>query len=1032
MPVEPRQSWQVIDSCAEAFEAARARGPVADLRAFLPSEEGPRRLAVLAELVRIDLERGWAEGLRPGLDDYLRAYPELAGCPEAMQAITEEEARQRQPSEFEALDGTAVVPSHVLEEKAVEVGLRFGLTAPVLVPSPSPSGVGAAPAPARAAEGPPFPRVGERFLDFRLTGELGKGAFGRVYLAEQGELSGRPVALKVVRDSLGEPQTLARLQHTNIVPVYSVHQANGLHAVCMPYFGGTTLADVLKSVGHGQPLPESGKHLVSTLRNRRNTATGASDSRPVGTLAAQPEQPARPGHCPELLLQLERSSYVEAVLLLASRLADGLSHAHERGIIHRDLKPANVLLTDDGQPMLLDFNLAEDTGDVENSAARMGGTVPYMAPEQLESFLGERKRPVDARSDIYALGTILYELLGGRHPFPLEGPRLREAAQAAHARRLQAPPPLRAANPAVSPAVESIVMRCLAPDPVARYQSARELQEDLECQLHDLPLKHAPEPSLVEGFQKFARRNPRLTSTSTVAVVAGVLLAALGTAYVIRADVAARLEAAQKAQGFSARKREAEVLVSIRVPDVDLLDRGMADARELLAGYGLPEDEEWLRRADVRLLSEEQRQRLRCDVGDLLSLLARAEMLRAAREGGRRRGLEEAKKFNRLAHDAYSAGERPAYLKRQRAELRALLDGERPPADEPLPASRTVRDEVLLASDLVAQGRPREALGLARSATSREPRMFWAWFVLGNCRLGVGDNEGAAHAYGTCIALDEKFPWSHYNRGVARLNLGEYKDGVEDFDRFLALLPKNADGHVNRGIAREGAGDLAGAAADLKRALELGSGLTRVHFILAGVYRKQGKAALAQEQSRLGLTARPGDPASWVARGLARVGTDPRGALADFRAAEKLAPRYLPALQNQASVLSDLMGRDAEAVTVLDRALRAHPEADMARAGRAVLLARLKRRDEALADARRCLKGKPHPSIIYQVAGAYALASRQVSSDRKEAVRLLREALAAGYGLQFIDQDPDLAPVRDHPDFRTVVAAARALRGTAR
>src|SRR5260221_5587323 len=110
-------------------------------------------------------------------------------------------------------------------------------------------------------------------------------------------------------------------------------------------------------------------------------------------------------------------SYVEAILWIGARLADGLAHAHERGILHRDLKPANVLLTDEGQPMLLDFNLAEDTKlRCEGTVAHAGGTLPYMSPEQMAGLVAGGAR-VDARSDIYSLGVILFELLTGRHPF---------------------------------------------------------------------------------------------------------------------------------------------------------------------------------------------------------------------------------------------------------------------------------------------------------------------------------------------------------------------------------------------------------------------------------------------------------------------------------------------------------------------------------------------------------------------------------------------------------------------------------------
>ena len=424
-----------------------------------------------------------------------------------------------------------------------------------------------------------LPKVGADFAGFRLVGELGRGAFGRVYLARQGDLADRTVALKISTGCFAESQKLARLQHTHIVPVYSFHRVGQLQAVCMPYFGSTTLADVLADLGQRQTLPASGKGLVSTLNSQRGKSGVRPPSAPVAPsrVAGDPPAPAAaPADGPTSLTtlhMLEGMTYVQAVLWIVGRLAEGLAHAHERGVLHRDLKPANVLLTDEGQPMLLDFNLSEDVQAAGAAGARVGGTLPYMAPEHLVAYQGQTST-VDARSDLYSLGVVLYELLTGRTPFVKRGGPLDDALPRMIEDRLRPAPPARSINPAVTPAVDSILL----PLPGARSRpplpDGDEFREDLDRQRLHQPLRHAPDRSPRERVAKWLRRHPHALSLTRLGAGAGVLLALLTAGVVYRGEQVAHYEAAAGLNGFRDDLNTARLLLGARIGDVDQLREG--------------------------------------------------------------------------------------------------------------------------------------------------------------------------------------------------------------------------------------------------------------------------------------------------------------------------------------------------------------------------------------------------------------------------------------------------------------------------
>ncbi len=306
---------------------------------------------------------------------------------------------------------------------------------------------------------------GTRFGSYEIVALLGAGGMGEVYRAHDRRL-GRDVALKLIPEAYArdaarlarleqEARAVAALNHPNIVILHSIEESEGLRFLTMEYVEGEDLA-----------------RLVS----------------PGGMVLGR-------------------------LIAIGTAIADALGAAHAKGIVHRDLKPANVMVTRDGRVKVLDFGVAKllTPPDLESTVASramqvtpmtgaggMLGTVPYMSPEQLGAD------PVDGRSDLFALGILLYELAAGRHPFA--GKSLSEVSAAI---LRDTPPSLTAHRPDLPPDLSRIVRRCLEKEPQARYQAAREVVTDLES------LRGGPE-RIVRGA---AISTPFAASAPSVAVL---------------------------------------------------------------------------------------------------------------------------------------------------------------------------------------------------------------------------------------------------------------------------------------------------------------------------------------------------------------------------------------------------------------------------------------------------------------------------------------------------------------------------------
>jgi eukaryotic-like serine/threonine-protein kinase len=315
-----------------------------------------------------------------------------------------------------------------------------------------------------------WPQAGDTFGHFFVLEEMGAGATAKVYLCLETDVGNRKVVVKATPYASFEASILGRLNHPAIMPIYStgVVEDRGLYYLCMPYCGRSTLADVLHEAFQGA-CPR-GDLALSIAARQWTTADGPA-------VAKQ-----------DTFAFFQRRSYVDRILHVAIQVADALEHAHNQKIVHGDLKPSNVLITPDGQPLLLDFNLSQDA----TTAALRGGTLPYMPPEHLEEVAYpssvRRTAVVNTTSEIYSFGALLYELLGGDLPAAVrfDAHDSSTGARLILARLREGIAPLRQRNSLVSRRLESIVHLCLSYDPTDRPAKISHVKRLLRAELRSI------------------------------------------------------------------------------------------------------------------------------------------------------------------------------------------------------------------------------------------------------------------------------------------------------------------------------------------------------------------------------------------------------------------------------------------------------------------------------------------------------------------------------------------------------------------
>jgi serine/threonine protein kinase len=403
--------------------------------------------------------------------------------------------------------------------------------------------------------------------DYHILREVGRGGMGVVYEAEQISL-GRRVALKVLPFAAAvnpehrqrfqiEAQAAAQLHHPHIVPIFGVGCEHGIHYYAMQFVDGRSLAAIIRDIrcGHGR-FPGSTENAAANGSVDTDEATRTAfitpGGRPSSTAPVEPFNGIRPGdastgdhpgsdlqysiEAPETSVspagpvQLERS-FFRTVARLGIDAADALEHAHALGILHRDIKPANLLIDRRGAVWITDFGLARLCGDVSlTGTGDIVGTLRYMSPEQALAHRGV----VDQRTDVYALGATLYEVLALRPAF--DG---RDHQELLRQITLDEPIPPRRLNPAVPRDLETIVLKAMAKDPSKRYATAQELSADLNRFMNDDPIL-GRRPGPVERAVRWASRRRVRVATAAAIFMLSLLIGTAATWYQARETKVAR------------------------------------------------------------------------------------------------------------------------------------------------------------------------------------------------------------------------------------------------------------------------------------------------------------------------------------------------------------------------------------------------------------------------------------------------------------------------------------------------------------
>jgi len=859
----------------------------------------------------------------------------------------------------------------------------------------------------------PTPSIGEVLGHYRLLEQVGAGGMGVVFRAHDERLQ-RDVAVKILPPGMlvddnarqqfrKEALAVGKLNHPHIAMAFDFDQENGVDYLVTEYIPGINLDE---KIGR-QPLPH------------------------------------------------------KTVLELGIQLVSGLEAAHRENVIHRDLKPGNLRINPDGQLKILDFGLAklldpvDEKAETANITSQMAisGTMPYMAPEVL------RAQPIDARTDVWAAGAVLYEMATGKRAFPD-----RQASLLIDAILHYDPVRPSLINPEVGAALETVILKALDRDPERRYQSARELRVDLTRILagEELSTETMRRTGVVEVQRRTRNRRAAF-------ILAGVLLAGIAGGYLVKLlwpqskkqrimavlpfDTVGQ-DPATSALGMGLTETLTAKLVQASDSDMiqvvsprDLRDQGVKTAEDARREFGtdfvlessLQRAGETIRINCYLVDSKTHRQlaarSITVDAGDTFGLQDRVvgetlDMLPAQIKPEQRRKLNVQHDTEPAAYEAYIRGR--GYL--QEYEKPENIDS----AIAEFTQALKVDPNYALAYAGLGEGywigyqqlnRGKDWLAKASANCEKalvlSPQLAEGHTCLGNVSVGTGKYEKAVEQFQRALELNPGSDYALVQLAGAYQKLGNPQAAEAAYRKAISLRPNYWGVYSGLGAFYAGQARYSEAAEMFSKVIQLAPDNYRGYSNLGGIYLLQGRYEDAISQLKRSIDLRP-NPVAYSNLGTAYFALRRFAEAAEtFQQGAKLDDRNWTNWGNLGDALYWIPGRRQEAAKPYHTAIslaRGQLEADPRDADTwamvAAYYAMLDDKAHALESIQRALEGAPgDPEVAFRAAIVY-----NHFGDTDRSLAWLKKAVDAGFSRSSIRDLPDFDSLQGNAAFRALMA----------